>query len=218
MVLTLYGTGPSPPARAVRLACKAMGIEYDFVVVDVLGGDLKKPEYLKINPHHTVPFIKDGDFVLWDSHAIVAYLGDKTGNDSWYPKDIKQRATVHQRLHFDNGILFTRFKDAVAPVFYGNAVEIPKKKVQAMQEAVDLVEPIIHEGGWLAGSRPTIADCCCATSVSIIATVFPEITLPPKVVAWLRRCEEELPGYDEINNPTYSKNIADALAARMGKK
>ncbi|XP_034250640.1 glutathione S-transferase 1-1-like isoform X2 [Thrips palmi] len=76
MVLTLYGTEVSPPVRAVRMACKATGIEYDFQVVDVIAGELKKPEFLKVNPHHTVPFIRDGEYVLWDSHAIVTYLGD----------------------------------------------------------------------------------------------------------------------------------------------
>lgn len=43
----------------------------------------------------------------------MTYLGDKAGNDSWYPKDIKKRATVQQRLQFNNAILFTRFRDIV---------------------------------------------------------------------------------------------------------
>lgn len=38
-------------------------------------------------------------------------MADKSGNDSWYPKDLKKRAVVNQRLHFDNAILFTRLRD-----------------------------------------------------------------------------------------------------------
>lgn len=62
-----------------------------------------------MNPQHTVPTLKDGDFVLWDSHAVSTYLVGKYGNDdSLYPKDLEKRAVVDQRLHFDSGILFPR--------------------------------------------------------------------------------------------------------------
>ncbi|XP_034231226.1 glutathione S-transferase 1-like [Thrips palmi] len=216
MVLTLYGADTSPPVRAVKMTCRAMGIEYDFKAVDLASGELRKPEFLKMNPHHSVPFIVDGDFILWDSHAIVTYLGEKSGNDSWYPKDIKHRATVQQRLHFDNVMLFTRLKDILAPIFFGNVLEIPPEKVQALQEALNLLEPIVHEGGWLTGSRPTVADICCAADVATIVAVFPELTIPAKAAAWLRRCEKELPGFDEINTP-HIKLAVLGVNKKLGK-
>jgi glutathione S-transferase len=45
--------------------------------------------------------------VLWDSHAIMSYLVSKSSkDDSLYPKDLKKRALVDQRLHFDSGVAF----------------------------------------------------------------------------------------------------------------
>ncbi|KAL3287371.1 hypothetical protein HHI36_001845 [Cryptolaemus montrouzieri] len=70
-----------------------------------------KDEYLKINPQHTVPTLVDGDFILWDSHAIGTYLADTYGkNDSFYPKDLRRRALVDQRLNFDCGTMYPRIR------------------------------------------------------------------------------------------------------------
>lgn len=70
--------------------------------------------FLQLNPQHTVPTLKDGDFAIWDSHAISAYLVDKYGkDDSLYPKDLQKRAVVDQRLHFDSGVVFPRLSAIV---------------------------------------------------------------------------------------------------------
>lgn len=62
-----------------------------------------------MNPQHTVPLLDDDGYLLADSHAINAYLVQKYGkDDSLYPKDLKKRGKVDERLHFDNGTLFRR--------------------------------------------------------------------------------------------------------------
>lgn len=61
----------------------------------------------KINPQHTVPTLDDDGYILSNSHAINAYLVDKYGkDDSLYPKDLKKRGVVNQRLFFNEGIFF----------------------------------------------------------------------------------------------------------------
>ena len=69
----------SGPVRAVLMTAEALKLKYDTQDVNILNGDTRTPEYLEKNPAHTVPIIEDDDFVLADSHAIIAYLVSKYG-------------------------------------------------------------------------------------------------------------------------------------------
>lgn len=66
-----------------------------------------------MNPQHTVPTLVDDDgFTIWDSHAIMVYLVAKYAqNDSLYPKDLKKRAIIDQRLHFESGVVFATLRN-----------------------------------------------------------------------------------------------------------
>ena len=55
--------------------------------------------------------MSDSILLLNCSHAIMCYMADKYGkNDSLYPKDLRSRALVNQRLHFESGVLFARLR------------------------------------------------------------------------------------------------------------
>lgn len=69
------------------------------------------PEFIKINPQHTIPTIEEDGFCLWESRAIAAYLVDSNpAQEKWYPKDPKKRALINQRLYFDAGTLYPRIR------------------------------------------------------------------------------------------------------------
>ncbi len=88
------------------LTLEALMIPYELKHVELLRGEHKTPEYLKINPQHNIPTIKDGDFIMNESRAIMTYLANKVGNTPLYPDDVKIRARIDQRLYFDMGSLF----------------------------------------------------------------------------------------------------------------
>src|SRR5579862_3636303 len=70
---------PSPNPQKVKFAMLEIGLDCEMVPVDLTKGEQRSPEFLAINPFGRLPALVDGDLKLWESHAIIAYLGDKTG-------------------------------------------------------------------------------------------------------------------------------------------
>ncbi len=76
MSITLYYGSGSPYAWRVQLALEHKALPYERKVLSFSAGDTRKPEFLALNPRHRVPVIVDGDFVLYESNAIVEYLDE----------------------------------------------------------------------------------------------------------------------------------------------
>src|SRR4051812_19147162 len=77
MTLQIYWGSGSPYAWRVLLAAELKRIPYESKLLEFSKGDLKTPEFLALNPRGKVPVIRDGDFVLAESMAIMAYLDRK---------------------------------------------------------------------------------------------------------------------------------------------
>jgi GSH-dependent disulfide-bond oxidoreductase len=77
MLKFYYNTGPNP--TKVALFLEESGLDYEKVPVDTRKGEQFTPEYLAINPNAKAPSLTDGDVTVFDSNAILLYLGEKTG-------------------------------------------------------------------------------------------------------------------------------------------
>ena len=84
--------------KKVLAGLDLIGAKYELVHVDYFKAEQKEAAYLAINPNSSLPTMVDGDFVLWESNAILQYAADKTGNDAVYPKDLKTRADINRWL------------------------------------------------------------------------------------------------------------------------
>ena len=76
---------PSPNPAKVALFLEETGLPYELVPVDTRKGEQFDPAFLAINPNAKTPAITDGDVTVFDSNAILLYLGEKTGK--FMPKD-----------------------------------------------------------------------------------------------------------------------------------
>ena len=77
MIKFYYSGAPNP--TKVALFLEEAGLQYEPIPVDTRKGDQHKKEFLAINPNAKVPAIVDGDATVFDSSAILLYLGEKTG-------------------------------------------------------------------------------------------------------------------------------------------
>nr|QGZ00474.1 glutathione S-transferase epsilon1 [Glyphodes pyloalis] len=202
MSIKLYKMDPSPPARAAMLACEIFNVQAEFIDVNLAAGEHLKPEYLKLNPCHTVPVLVDGDLILHDSQAILMYLADTYGNNSaLYPKEVKQRALVNQKLFFNSSVLFPRLRNVTYPIFMKGAKGVTEDQLNDIEDAYKLLETFLSKTKYLAGNNITIADIAAFTTVSGLFYINPlKVESYPKLNAWAKEMENK-PYCQKLNAP-----------------
>ncbi len=97
--MRLYGGNQSSSSRRVTLTAAQLGLELPLEPID-----LRQPEQRAklgdLNPNNKIPVLDDGDFRLWESHAIIQYLCDRTPGQTLYPTGARERAEVHRWLYW----------------------------------------------------------------------------------------------------------------------
>lgn len=205
MGLKLYMAEISPPVRSVLLTAEAIGVHLEHIPINLALHEHLKSEYLEINPQHTVPTLDDNGKILWDSHAINIYLVEKYAKDkSLYPDDAYVRGLIHQRLHFDSGVLFPTMVQILRPIVREGAKTIPDDKKEAILEAYALLEKFLEGHEWMVGNNVTLADLNLLPDVTSISAVVPiDGKAFPNITGWLERARG-LPYY-HINETAQEK-------------
>mgnify|MGYP000039920967 CR=1 FL=1 len=115
--LTLY-TAPTPNGWKISVALAELDLAYETVAVNLLANDQKQPDFLALNPNGRIPAIVDhgnGDFAVFESGAILQYLGDKAGQ--FYPAELilGRRWVTEFRQSRPSGMVYTfRYRVRVA--------------------------------------------------------------------------------------------------------
>src|SRR5512135_31320 len=97
-MLTLYWFWSFNPQK-VRFALEELGLEYSLVTVDVADGGQRADFVAKLNPVRRVPILSSGSYVLWQSNAILTYLGEETRR--LWPGDAQGKGLAAKWLYFE---------------------------------------------------------------------------------------------------------------------
>src|SRR5262249_7512336 len=73
-----------------------LGVTYAQEVWGQPHRDPTAPVFVALNPNAQVPVLRDGEFVLWESSAILRYLIDKYGPGELVPRTVHARARAEQ--------------------------------------------------------------------------------------------------------------------------
>lgn len=166
------------------------------------------PEYKDINPASTVPALIDDDLKVFESSAIAIYLVEKYAkNDSLYPKDLKLRTTVNERLFYVGSYFFPRLYQIFRPGFFGIETEIPQAKIDEVLRGYGTIESLLEGNVYLAGNTLTLPDFSLWTSMESLAKVIPiDEEKYPNFTRWLKKMREH-PSH-EMNQKGADDHIA----------
>jgi len=199
MAPVLHTLSFSAPCRAVEMLADVMNLNMEKKTVDLLKGEHLHADYLKINPHHTVPTLVDGDFSLWESRAILAYLVNQYAPGSpLYPVDPKKRALVDRALNFDASTLYPMMGSVVYPVIKLNK-KLDKELASMLDAKLELFNNDLAKTKYVAGDELTIADLSLlATWTSIEAIGVWDTKNYSNIHEWSKRVTKHIKNADEL--------------------
>ncbi len=93
-MITIWGRATSSNVQVAMWAIAELGLEHERIDWGGKFGGNDDPEYLAMNPNGLIPTIRDGDLVLWESPAILRYLGASYGGEGFWPSDSAERARL----------------------------------------------------------------------------------------------------------------------------
>jgi len=195
--MKLYHHLASTASRPIALFVAENGIPIELEVVDIFKGEHRQPAYLSINPNGLVPMLEDGDFRLTESSAILKYLADKF-DSPLYPKDLRQRARVNERMDWFNTQISRDFCFGLA---FAQLLPHHKRRSDEAQDATVqwgkqhsqawlqvLNDHILGPGrNYLCGDAITIADYFGASLLTLGEVVGCDFAAYPNVQRWLAR-------------------------------
>lgn len=152
----------SPNTRRAMLALEEAEIAYEHVEVDLMGGEQKRDPYRALNPTARVPTLVDGDFVLWESNAIVEYVAALAPGKRLAGENPRERAEIARFAYMNAAHLSPN----VARIF-AHTIRLPEAQriASVVEEARTEVDRCLlaldmrlrtHE--WLVGDRITSSD------------------------------------------------------------
>jgi glutathione S-transferase len=190
--MLVYGALLSPYVRKVCLAAHEKGVAYELRLA---GNGHGPQEFFDASPFGKIPAIRDGDFTLSDSSAILAWMDVKYPQVPLYPADAEGRGRA---VWFEEvadtviGIpgLKVLFNRLVGPKLLkvGGDEALAAQGEAELPRGWDYLERAVPDEGWLAGAF-SIADHAVAAMIASLAQVKvdPAAERYPRIAAWLAR-------------------------------
>ncbi|CAN5751664.1 glutathione S-transferase N-terminal domain-containing protein [soil metagenome] len=186
---------PTPNAHKISIFLEEAALPYRVIPVDIGKGDQFRPDFLAISPNNRMPAIVDLEgpggtpISVFESGAILMYLGDKTG--LFFPKEPRARVATTEWLMWQMGGVGPMFGQLSHFAVYARE-KLPyaiERYTNESQRLVGVLNRKLATGDYVAGDY-SIADMAIFPWVRGLATRAPEIVEgADHVKAWVARLE-----------------------------
>jgi len=216
MAIELYWGSGSPFAWRVMLTLEVKRLPYESKLLEFSKQEHKTPAYLQLNPRGKVPTLKDGDFVLYESIAIMAYLDRKYPTPPIFGTTAEQTGLIWRLVLECESYLLSAGDKVVRPLFFGKGLENLNEiqtAVELIRRELKIVDERLADSNWLVGGEISAADIAIFPLVQLLLRaagkeaarpldlgLVPLSQTFPNIARWVRRIEE-LPNYQRTYPP-----------------
>jgi maleylacetoacetate isomerase/maleylpyruvate isomerase len=165
--LVLHSMWRATASYRVRIGLNLKGLAYDYVGVDLVGGEARRAPYLTRNRQGLVPTLETADGALTQSLAILEWLEETHPEPPLLPRTAQGRQIVRAMagivacdIHPLNNLRVLQALNRLGHPFGG---EDQTAWIHGwMRAGFDALEPMIarHGQGFAFGGTPGMADCC----------------------------------------------------------
>ena len=204
-MLKIWGRKNSSNVRKALWCAEELGLDYEAIDAGGAFGVVDTPQYRAMNPNGRVPVIEDGDFVLWESNAIVRYLCAKQASD-FYPSVLQARANAEKWMDWTTSTFAGVFRD----LFWGTLRTAPADRDEARiaaalvrsGELLAMADEALSRQPYLSGEQFAMGD------IPLGAFIYAWFEMPiqrpdlPHLAAWYERLKQR---------PAYQRGVMTAL-------
>jgi glutathione S-transferase len=195
--MKLHGATLSGHTHRVRLFLGLLDLPYDFVPVDLAGGQNRTAEFLAISPFGEVPVLEDGEVVLADSTAILVYLAMKYDTDGrWLPRDPLTAATVQRWLSTASGKIAYGPCSARLVTVFGAPLD-HERAIAISVRLFDVLEGELAGRRFVLGEQPSLADVAAFSYIAHAPEGGVSLKPYPHIRQWLDNVRA-LPGFVDM--------------------
>ena len=213
----VHGIPGSPYVRAVLLTLEEKKADYRLAAMAF--GAQKSDEYRQMQPFGRIPVLDDGDFRLYETHAILRYLDRVLPEPSLVPADARGAARVDQAIGITDCYVMRQISAAISfPRLVGPRFGLAADEAAiaaALPEADSVtaaIDAFLGDHAWLAGDALTLADLMMIPHFAYFIET-PEgaeiLSRYPRLTAWIARMEAR----DSFKATTWEKVAELAEAA-----
>jgi glutathione S-transferase len=162
-MITVYGRATSSNVQAVMWGIGELGLPHQRLDYGHVHGGTDTPEYRAMNPNGLVPTIRDGDLVLFESCAILRYLGGRYGHAPFWPEDPVARAPIDVWAEWGKTTLIRAFN---VPIFWAVVRTPPSQRdpralacaLRTFDGQLEIIEKRLGRRPYVTGPDFTLAD------------------------------------------------------------
>lgn len=216
MAIEFYWGSGSPFAWRVMLTLEVKKLPYESKLLEFSKGEHKSAEYLKLNPRGKVPTLKDGNFAIHESLAIMAYLDGNYPEPPLFGKTPEETGSIWRVLMECETSLVRATEKVVRPIFFGQGldkVDEIQQGAQTVRQEFKLLDDQLTNRAWLVGESLSAADIGLFPVIQLFLRaaskeaaqpfnlgLLPLAQMFPNLAAWSKRIEA-LPNYQRTYPP-----------------